>query len=125
MQFDFDISKVSSNIEDGEAIYKISLKGEFTFKGHNDFSSAISDLMQKGIKKIIIDLNDLNTIDSVGIGLLINYNKKLQNETGELVMTRCNDQILNIFLPINIERIIRIFGNLEDGINYLSSPKSQ
>ena len=120
MQFDIDITRLSTNKEDEDAIYKVSLKGELTFNLHRDFSSAMSDLIQKGIRKIIIDFNDLDMIDSVGIGILIKYEKQLQKENGELVLTRCSDQILNLFIPVNLEKLIKIFKNLDDAMNYFT-----
>ena len=125
MQFDFDITEVPSNNKDGEVIYKICLKGEFSYYTHSEFTSTITDLLQKGVKKIIIDFNDLTVIDSVAIGKLIKYKKELLNKNGDLVITRCNDQVSSIIFPINLGKIIKVFENLEDGINYFSRIENQ
>jgi anti-anti-sigma factor len=125
MQFSINIIELSADKEDKDAIYKVSLKDEFTYNDQQEFSSAMSDLIQKGIKKIIIDFNDLTMIDSIGIGLLINFEKKIKKENGELVITRCKDVILTLLRPINIEKLIKIFNNLEDGVDYFIAIKNK
>ena len=123
-KIDINIRILSANNNDKEQIYKIDLKGDLNFNNYREFSEKFYDLIQKGIKKIIIDFNDLSGLDSTGIGTIINNARKLEKENGELIIVRCSEQILTILRPVNFERIIKIFKNLEDGINYFSNSEN-
>ncbi|MBN2041091.1 MAG: STAS domain-containing protein [Spirochaetes bacterium] len=116
----FHITQIpADNIEN--EIYTISLSGELAFDNHRKLSAAFSELIQKGGRKIIIDFHDLFTLDSGGIGLLIKFQKELLKENGEIVIARCNDQILTLLLPINIHKLIKIFDTIDDAVNHFTA----
>lgn len=123
MKFGIETIKLSPVSEDKDTIYKVDLKGALDSENNREFESTMSDLLKKGVKKIIIDFNDLLVVDSMGIGTLISIIKKLKKENGELIITRCKDQVMTLLKPINIENLIKIFRNLEDGINYFTTAK--
>ncbi len=102
-------------------IIKLDLKGSIDNNNSAEFDYLISTLINGGVKRIIIDINDLQYIDSTGIGLLILLTKKLRKENGQIAITRFTAQILTILKPINIEKFIEFFPTVEEGINYLKS----
>ncbi len=123
MNISIETIRPSDISEKKEIIHKLEPRGSLDSENSRDFESAISDLIKKGAKKIIVDLDDLLVIDSMGIGTLIGIAKKLKKTDGELIITRCKDQILTLLKPINIENLIKVFKNLEDGINYFTTAK--
>lgn len=105
----------------GGLICKIDLKGTLDNNNIQEFDFIINALIEGGMKKIILDIDDLQYIDSTGIGAFIRITKRLRQLNGEVAITRYTSQILNIVKPIKMENFIKFFPNIKEGINYLES----
>ena len=101
-------------------IYRITVDGELNFNNHHEFSGIISGLISKDIYRIIVDFSRLAAIDSVGIGVLIKYQKLMQGNNGEMVIIGAREQIMDLFIPINLNKILTFFRTLDEGLRYLS-----
>jgi anti-anti-sigma factor len=123
MNFNIETIRPSNINDEKETIYKVSPGNSLDSENSRAFDSAMSDLISKGAKKVIIDFIDLLALDSMGIGILISTAKKLKKENGELIIIRCKDQVMTLLKPINIENLIKIFRNHDDGINYFTAIK--
>jgi anti-anti-sigma factor len=71
-----------------------------------------------GIRKMIIDMKDLEFIDSIGLAAVINTAKLIRAEKGDVVIINVPGRIENIMRPININRFITILKNEEDAFKY-------
>jgi len=81
--------------EDGK-IFTISIKGSFDFFQLNDFRDIYSDEDIK-TSKVVIDMRDTETIDSSALGMLLNMQRHLQKEDGDISIINCNDVVGKIF----------------------------
>ena len=50
---------------------EIIISGTFTFADSNDFRGKLSGLLGKGVKELKINISDLETIDSAGLGMFL------------------------------------------------------
>ncbi len=75
-----------SSHKDGDA-QVFSLRGRLEFGDCPDTGQVLDALDSPTIKQIIIDLADLEFIDSAGVGLLIGFNKSAQ-EKGKTIALR-------------------------------------
>ena len=111
----------SAASKDKKVIIKIDLKGSIDNNNTPEFEYIISTLINGGVKKIILDIDELQYLDSTGIAALITATKKLRKEKGEIIITRYTAQMLTIFKPINLEKFIQFFPTVEEGINYFKT----
>lgn len=93
-------------------------------------ASLIKDIVNDGILKyksnrIIIDLNDVNFMDSSGIGMLIGRYKDMQLRNGEIALTGVNKSINKILELSGINKIIKIFDSVSLAINYFLEEEYQ
>ena len=123
MKLHIETIKPPSATKNEDIIYRIDIKDDLNFKNAEEFKFIISSLINGGVKKIIIDINDLKEIDSMGIGSFIALKKSLPDENLNIIITRGSDQIMTLFKPINLDQIIKIFPTIDAGVNYLSSIK--
>jgi anti-sigma B factor antagonist len=119
MKFNTEVLMPSPSSRDTKAIVKIDLKGSLDNNNAFEFEFFINSLINGGVRKIIIDINDLQYIDSTGIGSFIAMTKKLRKENGEIGITRYTAQIMTILRPINMEKFIQFFPTVEEGITFL------
>jgi len=74
----------------------------------------VNGLIQEGKKKIVLDLEKMNYIDSSGLGFFIGTLKKLRDAGGDLVLINLNAYIYGIFKLIQLQHIIQTYDSLEE-----------
>jgi anti-sigma B factor antagonist len=121
MKLNSEVLMPSGTGRDNKAIVRVDLKGSLDNNNTFEFEFFIYSLINGGVRKIIIDINDLQYIDSTGIGCLIAIAKKIRKDHGEVAVTRYTAQVMTILRPINMEKFIQFFPTIEEGIGYLRS----
>jgi anti-sigma B factor antagonist len=121
MKINTEIYMPSTVSKNNKAIIRVDLKGSLDNNNTFEFEFFIYALISGGVKKIVIDIDDLQYLDSTGIGSLIAITKKIRKESGEIAITRYTAQVMTILRPINMEKFIQFFPTIEEGISYLKS----
>ncbi len=70
----------------------------------NEFRSELQSIIQEAPQKIIIDLNGVEMVDSVGIGVMIATHNSLNKVGGELKVTNVAKDIFNLFSTMRLDR---------------------
>ena len=98
---------VESSFTEDDSVLIISIKGVFDFKLLSAFRQAYSD---KGIKceKIIIDMRGTSSIDSSALGMLLNMQRYLEKNDGEISIINCNKDVAKIFNITHFDKKFRI-----------------
>ncbi len=108
MGFSFDIKK------DKEIIY-VSLKGNLMSKQQiQSLLDEVDYFFNEGIKKIIIELSDMEYMNSTGLSVLINIFTQARNRGGEVILTNIPEKINQLLI---ITKLNSIF-NIEDTVEY-------
>jgi anti-sigma B factor antagonist len=115
-----NLSKVhSETYQSNNVAVKITAAEIFDAEGSNSFIFILMSLINGGVTKVIVDMNELEFIDSLGIGTLINAAKQIRQKNGDLVLTRVSEKIDKILQPVNIQRFIKIYSTEQDAIQHL------
>jgi len=119
----FTVEALPSSIaKTGELMFcKIGLKGNINNKNINRVEFLLNSLIKGGVKKVIFDIENLQFIDSIGIGKLISIIKTLRQVKGEAVFVRYTSHILNMVKPIDMENFVNFYPSIEEGISFLES----
>ncbi|KNF09268.1 anti-anti-sigma regulatory factor SpoIIAA [Gottschalkia purinilytica] len=72
---------------------------------------------QKMLKNMVIDLNNLNFMDSSGIGLLMGRYKIVSENNGKLALVNVSSRVEKILKMSGIMKIVDIYGNINDAID--------
>ncbi len=73
----------------------------------------ISELLDQGQRKFILDLENIEWIDSQGLGKLMSYFNTIRNAEGQLVIASPSEQIVILFNMTKLDRTLVVFDNLE------------
>lgn len=76
-----------------------------------------------GPPRVVIDLEDVEYIDSSGLGFFIGSLKKLKEHKGDLKLAHLNAYMMGIFKLINMHYIIEIHENIDKAIKSFGSPR--
>ena len=76
-----------------------------------------------GPLRVIIDLEEVEYIDSSGLGFFIGGLKKLKEQKGDLKLAHLNAYMMGIVKLINMHYIIEIHENTQKAIKSFGSPR--
>ena len=86
-----------------------SLKGELDHHGAVAVRTLIdAEIKRTSPKKLILELSDLDFMDSSGLGLVMGRYALMQKIGGDFVVKHPNQRVLKIFKLAGLERIVRI-----------------
>ena len=80
-----------------------------------DFKQKLIDLINDSNKRILINLNSVDFVDSSGLGAMVSGLKAV-GKNGELKITSPKDQVKNMFELTRLNLVFSIFDNEESAI---------
>ncbi len=80
-----------------------------------DLKQAVSDIVDGGISRIMLDLKQVQFMDSSGLGAVIS-SFKLTGQKGEFVICNMNDAVQEILTLTHMDRLFQIYPNAEEGL---------
>ena len=97
---------ISGNVSDGGSSVLISINGRFDFNAHHDFRNVYRN--EKSDAAYTIDMSGTDYIDSSALGMLLLLREHAGNESANISITGCNDDIKKIFAISNFEKLFTI-----------------
>lgn len=91
--------------------------GEFDFT--REIKSIIKDLLDREIKKILIDFSKVSFFGSDGIGALTNGHYTACNLGGRLVPYALPDYLKSAFTLVGLDKVFPNFSTEEEALEYL------
>lgn len=109
--------KISTRQLDGVTILDTS--GRITLgEGSVQLRDAVRDLLGKGRKQILLNLGDVNYIDSSGIGELVSAFTATRNQGGELKLLNLTKKVHDL---LQITKLYTVFDVFDDETQAIAS----
>ncbi len=100
------------NVRQREGVTILDLKGKITIGvGDVALRDAIHQALDAGAKSILINLDDVTTIDSSGVGELVSSYTTVTNRGGKLKLANLPPKVADI---LQITQLITVFDVYED-----------
>jgi anti-sigma B factor antagonist len=111
--------KISTRQVDGVTVLDTS--GRITLgEGSVQLRDAVRDLLSKGQKHILLNLGDVNYIDSSGIGELVSAFTTTKNQGGELKLLNLTRKVHDL---LQITKLYTVFDVKDDEASAIASFK--
>ena len=111
--------KISTRQVDGVTI--LDLSGRITLgEGSVQLRDAVRELLSKGQKNILLNLADVNYIDSSGIGELVSAFTTVRNQGGELKLLKLTKKVHDL---LQITKLYTVFDVKDDEAKAIASFK--
>ena len=102
--------KVATRQVDGVTI--LDLSGRITLgEGSVTLRETVHDVLSKGSKKILLNLGDINYIDSSGIGELVSGFTSVRNAGGELKLLNLTKKVHDLLQITKLYTVFDIWDN--------------
>ena len=93
--------------KEGELLF-VDLQGDLDINSNKEFKEKVNSV--QGVKKIIVNCENLSYIDSTGLGAFISIYKHIKEKGEKLVITGLKPHIKKIFLITDLDKVFEIEG---------------
>ena len=80
-----DIFRVERDQGD-DSVHRLRLIGEMDAGTVDVFRNAVAEIEQTGVDRVVLDLGELDFIDSTGLGALVAVNRRFREADGDVVL---------------------------------------
>ncbi len=95
-----------------ETVTIVDLSGRIELgEGSSILRNTVKELVGKGQKKILLNLGEVNYIDSAGVGELVSAFTSVRNQGGELKLLKLTKKVRDL---LQITKLYTVFDVLDD-----------
>ena len=110
--------KITTAITKGVLIVKVI--GEFDMHGADCFRETVDEYLNNmGIKDVIIDLEEVQFIDSSGIGVILGRYKKIMHLKGKICLVGVQDPVKKLLELSGVLKILNIYDSEIEAVSCL------
>jgi anti-sigma B factor antagonist len=91
----------------------VSMAGRFDAIGTREFKKTISQLLETGKNRIVLDMSHVNFVDSSGMGALIGTLRGITKEGGDMRIFGLTPEVHTIFELTRLHRIFDIYETID------------
>ncbi len=95
----------------------IRMEGRFDSAISEHFKQSIKSLCDNGQINYVIDMKDVNYIDSSGLGGIVASLRQIRQMNGELKVSCLNEQVRSIFQLTRCHRLIEIYDDTKTAVS--------
>ena len=112
--------KFKDKIEDGIGI--LTLKGKLMgYPETDELHDEMKSFLGQKVNKIVIDLNSVSWMNSMGVGSLMRCLTTIRNAEGDIRLARMSEKARSVFVITQLISIFKIFEKVEEAKNSYSN----
>ena len=96
-------------INDIKGVKKIILTGRFDASAAAGFKESIRSLLQEGSANYVVDLHEVDYIDSGGLGSLVSALRQTRSVEGDIRVSGLSGKVRSVFELTRLHRIFEVF----------------
>ncbi len=82
---------------DPSGVTVLTVEGQLIVANRQELKQLVSDALDQGERKFVLDFDKTAYIDSSGLGALVSINKKVREAGGELRLSGLNEDLRSLF----------------------------
>ena len=104
------------DVQDG--LLTAKLDGELSHATRAPALELLTDAVNRGESKIVLDLSDLGFCDSAGLRLLIQLNERARAAGGWLRLAAPTPSMSRILAMTNLDRVLALYPSVRDAVDW-------
>ncbi|HUA17366.1 MAG TPA: STAS domain-containing protein [Bryobacteraceae bacterium] len=100
-----------------EGVVIFDLNGKLAVGGASLLREKVNSEMAQGHTRIILNLKDVDYIDSTGLGMMVICFTSLQKAAGTMKLENLNRRNIELLLLTKLSTVFQIFGEEQDAVN--------
>jgi anti-sigma B factor antagonist len=94
----------------------VAASGEIDVATAPALRDRLADLVEAGATRLVVDLEDVDFIDSTGLGVLVGGVRRARAEDGDLRLVCTNARILKVFQATGLDEVFTIGPTVDDAV---------
>ena len=94
----------------------LALRGELDVEGGSALREALLDAIGEGGRRVVVDLEGVDFIDSAGLGVLVGGLKRARSNDGDLVLVCTGKTVLKVLEMTGLTRVFEIHTSREAAV---------
>ncbi len=82
----------------------------------SEIKEVLFDIIDKGNRRLVMDMSRVEYIDSSGLGVMVSVLKKVKHAEGKLVLISPKSSVKQILSLTNLDKVFNIQDNLENAV---------
>jgi len=103
-------------VEQREDCAVVKLSGSASMDVSGDLQHRLSELADLPIKRLVLDLSDLDFISSVGLGAIISAQQRCRQRNSEVRLVGPQPRILELLEVAGMTRLLRVDKTLDEAL---------
>lgn len=103
-------------VEEKNGAVLLKLNGEVDVYTAPKLKGRLVDLVDQGKFKIVVDLEEVDFMDSSGLGVLVGGLKRVRSHEGAIALVCTQENILKIFRITGLVKVFPIFENQDQAV---------
>jgi len=108
-------------IHQHQAIQVVKVENLLNEMSNKKILNDVQSYIEKGFNKFVIDLSDLNFMNSVGLNFLLSMMKNSEKSGGELAVANANDQIIGLLEITKLKNMFNLKPSVETALQEFTS----
>lgn len=97
----------------------VALTGKIDSSSAASLRSQVQELSAGGIRKLVLDLPEVTSMDSAGLGEIVSLASRFAAEGGEVCMAALSDRLKLLFEYAKLHFVFKIFPTIGEATQYL------
>ena len=94
----------------------VSVAGEIDLFTAPEFKQRMSQLIDAGRSRLVVDLTETTFIDSSSLGVLIGAHRRLKSRGGQLVVASSTEAIVKTFRITGLDGVFKLVDSVETAL---------
>ena len=96
--------------------YVLNVSGRLDASTSSSFEEKLTSIIDSGEKNLLINLNELDYISSMGLRVLLQAAKKLKASQGSISLCEMKDNILEVFDIAGFTQVFQIYKTYNEAV---------
>ena len=102
-----------------EGIIEVALIGKVKTTDIPSFEELFEELLRRERPRLVLDCSRLDFLNSKAVGILLKSLGRLRKNGGEMVVFQVNDQVMEVFRFLTLDRLMAFFPSREEALAHL------
>ena len=103
----------------GEVVVARVIDRRFDAHGAADFKARVGEHLDRGERKLVLDLGEVDFVDSSGLGAILSVVRRMSG-TGSLMLSDCRPGVLELMKLTRLDRVFQIVGTADEAVKLLA-----
>lgn len=109
--------KIEKNVGNDHSV--LILIGEIDASNSVELDEKITEMVEAGVRNLLVDCSGLDYISSAGLGVFMSYLEEFQDKEIKLVIFGLKEKVFQVFNILGLDQLIKIKFSKQDALGEL------